>query len=171
MTVAQAKKLAARFYQLKTGHCLTGHYLQWTTRRPDAECWWCNYKPHTESICSRTARSWKASRAAVREETGRGKDRFKISELFAGERCSKANLDFLATTEVGPAAGPPVADEEPGSEASEWEKGEREEYLAQVAEEERALRKIRRRGVYRLSFLSLFPFISYVKHRKAEETS
>jgi len=27
-----------------------------------------------------------------------------------------------------------VADEEPGSEASEWEKREREEYLAQVAE-------------------------------------
>jgi len=28
-----------------------------------------------------------------------------------------------------------VADEEPGSESSEWEKREREEYLAQVAEE------------------------------------
>ena len=37
----------------------------------------------------------------VREETGRGKDRFKISELFADGRCSKAILDFLATTEVG----------------------------------------------------------------------
>jgi len=37
----------------------------------------------------------------VREETGRGNDRFKISELFADERCSKAILDFLATTEVG----------------------------------------------------------------------
>jgi len=34
--------------------------------------------------------------------------------------------------------GPPVADEEPGSEASESEKREPEEYLAQ-AEEERAL--------------------------------
>jgi len=30
-----------------------------------------------------------------------------------------------------------VADEEPGSETSEWEKMEREEYLAQAAEEER----------------------------------
>ena len=31
--VAQAnKRLASRFYQLKTGHCLTGQYLQWTTR-------------------------------------------------------------------------------------------------------------------------------------------
>jgi len=47
VTVAQANKLAARFYQLKTGHCLTGQYLQWATRRLDAKCWWCNYKTQT----------------------------------------------------------------------------------------------------------------------------
>ena len=35
-------------------------------------------------------------------------------------------------------AGPPVADEEPGSEASECETREREECLAQVTEEEGA---------------------------------
>ena len=67
----------------------------------------------------------------VREETGRGKDRFKISELSADERCSEAILDFLATTEVGRTAGPPVVDKEPGSEASEWEKREREGYSCQ----------------------------------------
>jgi len=38
-TVARAtKRLASRFYQLKSGHCLTGQYLQWTTRMPDAKC-------------------------------------------------------------------------------------------------------------------------------------
>jgi len=73
------------------------------------------------------------------EDGRRGKDRFKVSELFADERCSKAILDFLATTEVGQTAGPPVADEGPGSEASEWEKREHEECLAQAAEEGRAL--------------------------------
>jgi len=42
-TVAKARKrLVARFYQLKAGHCLTGQYLAWTTRRPDASCW-CQY--------------------------------------------------------------------------------------------------------------------------------
>jgi len=66
------------------------------------------------------------------EKNRPGKDRFKISELFTDERCIKAILDSLATTEVGWTAGPPVADEEPGSEASEWEKREREEYLSQV---------------------------------------
>jgi len=30
-TVANStKRLASRFYQLKTGHCLTGQYLNWT---------------------------------------------------------------------------------------------------------------------------------------------
>jgi hypothetical protein len=42
--------------------------------------------------------------AAVRRETGRGKDRLKLRYLFADERCSQATLDFLAT-EVGPEAG------------------------------------------------------------------
>jgi len=47
-TVAKAnKRLASRFYQLKTGHCLTGQYLAWTTRRPDATCWWCQYSIQT----------------------------------------------------------------------------------------------------------------------------
>ena len=46
-----------------------------------------------------------------------------------------------------------MADEEPGSEASEWEKREREGYLAQAAEEERA------------GGLSII-FLFHVKHRK-----
>ena len=41
----------------------------------------------------------------VREETSRDKDRFKISELFDDERCSKAILDFLATTDSGTTGG------------------------------------------------------------------
>ena len=99
------KKLAARFYQLKSGHCLTGQYLQWATRRPDAKCWWCNCKSQTREHLFKNFTQWKSQQktllAVVSEETGRGKDRFKISELFADERCSKAILDFPATTEVG----------------------------------------------------------------------
>jgi len=41
------KRLASRFYQLETGHCLTGQYLQWTTRRPDTKCWWCQHSTQT----------------------------------------------------------------------------------------------------------------------------
>jgi hypothetical protein len=34
-------------------------------------------------------------------ETGRAKNRFKIRDLFADERCSRAILHFLATSDVG----------------------------------------------------------------------
>jgi hypothetical protein len=37
----------------------------------------------------------------VRKETGRARNRFKIRDLFADERCSRAILDLLATTDVG----------------------------------------------------------------------
>ena len=37
--------------------------------------------------------------------TGRGKNRFTISELFADERCTGAILDFLRTTKVGARVG------------------------------------------------------------------
>ena len=39
-TVAgSSKRLVSRFYQLNTGHCLSGQYLQWTKNRPTAQCW------------------------------------------------------------------------------------------------------------------------------------
>jgi len=50
-------------------------------------------------------KEWKSQQkilwAEVRKETGRGKDRFTIRDLFADERCTSAILDFLRTTKVG----------------------------------------------------------------------
>ena len=41
-TVARSRKrLASRFYQLKTGHARTGEYLHKVKSRPFAQCWWC----------------------------------------------------------------------------------------------------------------------------------
>ena len=53
------------FYQPKTGHCLTGQYLQWTTRRPDAKCWWCNYKTQTRERLFKNCRQWKSQQKAL----------------------------------------------------------------------------------------------------------
>jgi len=39
--------VSSSIYQLKTGHGLTGQQLHWTTRHPDASCWWCQYKIQT----------------------------------------------------------------------------------------------------------------------------
>jgi len=36
----------------------------------------------------------------VREETAEPKNRLKILDLFADERCSQAFLDFLASTDI-----------------------------------------------------------------------
>ena len=47
-TVAgSTKRLASWFYQLKTGHCLTGQYLNWTKSCPIPQCWWCRYRTQT----------------------------------------------------------------------------------------------------------------------------
>ena len=48
---------------------------------------------------------WKAQQkilwAEVRKEAGRWKERWKIRDLLADERCRRAVLDFLSTTDVG----------------------------------------------------------------------
>ena len=38
------KSIAARFYQLKTGHALLGKYLWRIGKRRDMECWWCGHE-------------------------------------------------------------------------------------------------------------------------------
>ena len=71
---------------------------------------------------------WKAQQkilwAEVREETGRWKRRWKIRDLLADERCSQAVPDFLTATDVGRRV---LAEEDAGSEASEWELREHRE--------------------------------------------
>ena len=62
------KRLASRFYQLKTGHCLTGLYLQWTTRRPDMKCWWCQESIQTREHFPQWRCQQKTLWAAVLEE-------------------------------------------------------------------------------------------------------
>jgi len=41
MVAGSSKRLASRFYQLKTGHARIGQYLRWVKVRPAALCWLC----------------------------------------------------------------------------------------------------------------------------------
>jgi len=41
------KSIAARFYQLKTGHALMGKYLMRIGKRRDMKCWWCGHEYQT----------------------------------------------------------------------------------------------------------------------------
>jgi hypothetical protein len=125
-----SKRLASRFYQLKTGHYLSGQYLNWTKKRPTAQCWWCPYRTQTREHDLKVCPAWKEQQRTlwteVRKETGRWKSRWKVRDLLADERCTRAVLDFLSTTDVGRLV-PAPAEEDAQSEASEWELRERRE--------------------------------------------
>jgi hypothetical protein len=130
-TVAgSTKRLASRFYQLKTGHYLSGRHLNWTKKRPTARCWWCSYRIQTREHDLKVCLSWKEQQktlwAEVRKETGKWKSRWKVRDLLADERCSRAVLDFLSTTDVGRLV-PAPAEEDTQSEVSEWDLRERRE--------------------------------------------
>jgi hypothetical protein len=56
-----------------------------------------------------------------------GKSRFKIRDLLADGRCSRAVLDFLSSTDVGKLVPGPVAEEDAQRETSEWKLQERRE--------------------------------------------
>jgi hypothetical protein len=99
-----SKRLANRFYQLKTGHCLTGQYLQWAKNRTTGKCGWCSYKVQTREHLFKNCPRWKPQQkilwAEVCKEPGKEENCFKIRDLFTDERCSRTILDFLRTTEV-----------------------------------------------------------------------
>ena len=99
------KRLASRFYQLKTGHCLTGQYLNWMKRLPTPQCWWCRYRTQTRDHLLKECPEWKPQQkilwAEVKKATGRWKDRWKARDLLADAECSRAVLDFLSSTDVG----------------------------------------------------------------------
>jgi hypothetical protein len=125
--VGSSKRQASWFYQLKTGHCLTGQYLHWRKSRPTAQCWWCPCRAQTRDNPFEVSAIWRDQQkvlwAALKKETGRWKSRWKVRGLLADERCSRAVLDFLSTTDVAPA----LAENDVQSEASEWELRERRE--------------------------------------------
>jgi len=123
---------------IKTGHCLTSQYLAWTTRRPDASCWWCQYSIQSREHLLKNCPQWRSQQKTLWTTPTRGKDRTSIAELLADEQCGRAVLDFLANTDVDRTSGPPVAGEEDeaANEASEWEAREQAERDWERMEEE-----------------------------------
>jgi len=119
------KRLASRYYQLKTGHCWTGQYLHWEKARPAAQCWWCQCPTKTRDHLSKVCREWRMQQkilwAEVRKETGKWKSRWKIKDLFADRRCSQAVLDFLSSTDMRGMVPAVEEADDAGSGVSEWE--------------------------------------------------
>jgi len=135
MVAGSTKRLASRFYQVKTGRCLTGQYLHWMKNRHTSQCWWCRYQTQTRKHLFKECPEWKAQQkilwAEMWKEAGRWKSQWKIRGLLADGRCSQAVLDFLSATDVGRRV---PAEEDAESETSERELRERQE----LGEERRA---------------------------------
>jgi len=71
-TIAEStKRLASRYYQLKTGHARIGQYLHWAKIRPTAQCWWCQCPRTRESTSSRCVRNGRCSRRFCGGRCGR----------------------------------------------------------------------------------------------------
>jgi len=59
-TVAEsAKRLASRYYQLKTGHARTGQYLHLAKARPTTQCWWCQCPSQTRDHLFKVCPEWR----------------------------------------------------------------------------------------------------------------
>jgi hypothetical protein len=106
--MTSVKSLAARFYQLKSGHAPIGVYLKRFGHRDDTKRWWCGEnvsqtRQHLFRHCSRWKDQQKTLWKTVGPATGwnAGKCRqVQISELFTIEECDQAVMDFMPATEV-----------------------------------------------------------------------
>ena len=87
---------------------------------------------HLFKVCSEWKAQQKVLWAHVWGKTGRGKSLLTIRNLLVDGRCSQAVLDFPSTTDVGRMV---PAEEDAGSEVSEWVLWEREEGSRTGAEE------------------------------------
>ena len=77
VVAGSTKRLASRFYQLKTAHCRTGQYLHWTKSRSTAQCWWCKGPRQTRDHLLKRCPRWKNRQKTLWEEVwkegGRGR--------------------------------------------------------------------------------------------------
>jgi len=104
----ERKRLAARFYQLNTGHALTAPYMKRIKKTDSNLCWWCEdgrsiqTRQHLFTECRafkpQIKRLWKSVGKQLNWRHPRSK---RISHLFSDDRVTEAVLEFLKDTGVG----------------------------------------------------------------------
>jgi len=129
------KSIAARFYQLKTGHALLGKYLRRIRKRRDMKCWWCGHEYQTRDHLFKWCKRWKREQKRLCVDGQEGEDGYEgvekvmkkpkislpMSLVFAEEKYSRALLDFLFRTDVGRISG--VVEEAENSDHEESSDG------------------------------------------------
>ena len=129
------KSIAARYYQLKTGHALLGKYLRRIGKRRDMKCWWYGHEYQTRDHLFKWCKRWKREQKQLWVDGQEGENEYEgiekvmkkpkislpMSLVFAEEKCSRALLDFLYHTDVGRISG--VAKEAENSDHEESSDG------------------------------------------------
>jgi len=129
------KMIAARFYQLKSGHALIAKYLLRIRKRRDMKCWWCGHEYQTRDHLFKWCKRWKREQKRLWVDGQEGEDGYKgvekvfkkpkislpMSLIFAEEKCSQVLMDFLSCTDVGRISG--VAEEAENSDHEESSDG------------------------------------------------
>jgi len=90
----------------------------WTKNQTTPQCWWCRYRTQTRDTRSGN-RGRTSGRQRLRRRQGGGKTGGGSETSLADERCGRAVLDFLSTTDVGRRV--PVGEEDAVSAVSELE--------------------------------------------------
>ena len=96
------KRLASRFYQMKTGHALTASTSDTSAAvrvTPAAA----GLEPRKPASTYQVVPRMATTEGAVEGSPEANQERFRMTDHFADERCSKAVLRFLETTGVGKA--------------------------------------------------------------------
>jgi len=65
VVVGRDKRVVLRFYQRKTGHCLTRQYLNWMKSRPTAQCWWYRYSVQALEHLFKGCSEWKTKQKVL----------------------------------------------------------------------------------------------------------
>ena len=129
------KTIAARFYQLKSGHALLANYLLRIGKRSDMTCWWCQHEYQTRDHLFKWCKRWKREQEGLWVDRQDGEEGYEgvekvfkkpkislpMSLVFAEEKCSQALLDFLSCTDVGRISG--VVEEADNSDHEELSDG------------------------------------------------
>ena len=101
------KSVAARYWQLKSGHAVTGAHLLRIGKAQDAQCWWCGENSQTVAHLLLKCRKWRRQRdymlQKLRERkvaiSGR-RQQADLRTLFSAEAITEV-LQFIDNTEVG----------------------------------------------------------------------
>ena len=112
MVAAAPKKVASRYYQLKTGHAVIGAYLRKVQARESEACQGCQAPSETVHHLLFECREWRKQRRAfykalqeVNVALPTAAEDYPAGRLLGDLRATKAVLQFLGDTTIGAPRG------------------------------------------------------------------